>query len=264
MKTNCKTLSFWNSSIYALGMVAATASPAFANNAPGPLAFVSILSLLILIVLLTFAGGGYSVARRLNEARYPSKTKRIIRSCLELVAGVVLFFIGIMSTVIGVLGFSLFAIARGVKMIKWGRETARGETMPAHLECANPRRLKTAGSILIAMSLLVLGYSALHIDEVAGISDYRKKGRASTLNTDARNAHTAATAFFEKNPKAGMVTCADLEKMGYQPSHKELTSCFSDMTASSGEIRISGPDSWGLRKPVAIITFSGQLTRAEP
>lgn len=264
MKTNCKTQRFWNSLIYALGMVAVTASTAFANNAPGPLAFASILSLVMLIVLLTFAGGGYSVAKRLNEAKYPSKTKRIIRSCLELVAGVALFFIGIMSTVIGVLGFALYAIARGVKMIKWGRDAARGETMPAHLEGANPRRLKTAGSILIAMTLLVLGYSTLHIDEVAGISDYKKKGRASALNADARNAHTAAMAFFEKNQKARVVTCADLEKMGYQPSHKEMTSCFSDMTASSGEIRISGPESWGLRKPVAIITYSGQLTRAEP
>ena len=65
-----------NSLLTALCIVLATASYAFANNAPGPLAVVSLFSLVVMIVVLTFAGGGYSVAKRLDDAKYPSKVKR--------------------------------------------------------------------------------------------------------------------------------------------------------------------------------------------
>jgi len=63
-------------------------------------------------VALTFAGGGYAVAKRLADAKYPSKVKRTTMSALEFIAGVVLFFVGIFATIIGVVGFSLYAIGR--------------------------------------------------------------------------------------------------------------------------------------------------------
>jgi len=251
-----------NSLLTALCIVLATASYAFANNAPGPLAVVSLFSLVVMIVVLTFAGGGYSVAKRLDDAKYPSKVKRTIMNTLEFIAGVVLFFAGIMSSILGVLGFSLYAIGRGVKMIQWSRDAGKEGARPAHLEGANPKRLKIAGVLLIVLTLLVFGYSMANIDEVTGISDYRGRGRVAQLSAEARNAKTAAEIYLLDNPKAKVVTCEDLVKAGFV-THKDIT-CFSDLTATSGSIRLTGPNSWKLKKPVAIITYSGELTPAEP
>lgn len=264
MKKDCNMPGFLNSFLSALCMVLATASSAFANNAPGPLAFVSTLSLVMLIVVLTLAGGGYGVLKRLDDVKYTSKIKRIVRNTLEFIAGVILFFVGVMTAIFGVVGFSLYAIARGITLIKWSRDAGKDGARAAHLEGANPKRLKAAGIMLIVLTLLVFGYSMLHLDEVTGVSPYRKKGHAHTLNNEVKNAHSAAMAYLKGNPRAGAVTCADMEKAGYKPSYKGKISCSSDMTASSGGIRMTGPDSWGLRKPVAAILYSGELTPAEP
>jgi len=51
-------------------------------------------------------------------------------------------------------------------------------------------------------------------------------------------------------------------KAGYTPASN--VACFSDMTATSGGIRMTGPERWKLKNPVAIITYSGELTPAEP
>ncbi|MEK6742603.1 MAG: hypothetical protein AABZ15_03285 [Nitrospirota bacterium] len=244
-------------------IVLAAASHAFANNAPGPLAVVSLFSLVILIVALTSAGGGYSVVRRLHDAKYPSKVKRTIMNTLEFIAGVILFFAGIMSSILGVAGFSLYAIGRGVKMIKWSRDAEKEGARPAHLEGANPKRLKIAGIMLIVLTLLLFGYSLLNLDEVTGINpDWRNKGRVAQLSAEARNAKTAAEIYLFDHPKAKVVTCEDLVKAGFV-TRKDIT-CFSDLTATSGSIRLTGPDSWKLKNPVAVITYKGELTPAEP
>ena len=117
MKEKSKVMKILGPVLFALWMVHATASPVFANNAPGPLAFVSIFSLLLFIVILTLMGGGSTVRARLRAAKHPSKAKRILMDILEFTAGVVLFFVGIMTTVIGVAGFSIYALARGIRMI---------------------------------------------------------------------------------------------------------------------------------------------------
>jgi len=69
----------------------------------------------------------------------------------------------------------------------------------------------------------------------------KKKAYISALNSDARNAHLSAKAYLLDHPKAKVVTCEDMEKAGYIPS-RDVT-CFSDMTAISGSIRMSGPES---------------------
>lgn len=116
--------------------------------------------------------------------------------------------------------------------------------------------------MLIVLTLLVFGYSMINFDETAGIADSKKRGYVRVLNADAKNAYTAAKTYLEENPKAGVVTCADMEKAGYKPSFK--ITCLSDMTKSSGWIAISGPESLGLKNPTAVITYSGELTPAEP
>jgi len=244
-------------------IVLSTTSHAFANNAPGPLAVVSMFSLVIMLVALTFAGGGYHIQKRLDDAKYPSKVKRTIMNTLEFVAGLVLFFAGVMASIFGVVVLSLYTIGRGVKMIQWSRAAGKEGARPAHLEGASPKRLKIAGVLLIGLTVLVLGYSILNIEDVMGINpDWRKKGRVAQLNSEAKNAKTYAEIYLLDNPNANVVTCEDLVKAGYTlpPS----VTCSSYMTATSGSIRMTGPNSWKLKKPVAVITYKGELTPAEP
>jgi hypothetical protein len=261
MKKEGNASRVMRSLVSALCIVLATASNVFANNAPGPLAVVSLFSLVILIVAMTFAGGGYSVLKRLHDARYPSKVNRTIMNALEFIAGVVLFFAGIMSTIFGVLGFSLYAIGRGVKMLQWARATEKEGAWPAHLEGAHPKRLKLAGIMLILLTVIVFGYSMANIDEVTGISDYKGRGRVAQLSAEAKNAKAAAEIYLLDNPKAKVVTCEDLVKAGFV-QHKDIT-CSSDLTATSGSIRMTGPNSWKLKQPVAVITSKGELIPAE-
>lgn len=237
---------------------------AFAYAGPGELAFTSIFSLTILIVALTFAGGGYQISRRLNKKKFPSNAKRFAMNAFELIAGILLFFAAIITTIWGVTAFALFAIIRGLKLVNWGRTVTNQHETPDHLVGVSSARLKLAGSVLIVFSISILSYSLLHFDKTTGISDYRKKGHVHLLNTEASKAHAAAMQFLQAHPKTKMVSCTDLEKTGYQPAYKEVLSCDSNMTLSSGEIRITGPASWGLTKPTAVITFSGELDAAKP
>jgi hypothetical protein len=261
MKKECKGMGFLRSFLSAAAIVLATASNAFANNAPGPLAILSVFSLLILIVALTLAGGGNVVLARLQIDKYPSRGKRILMNLLQFIAGVVLFFVGIMTTVLGVAGFSIYAIARGVKMILWARAAEKEGTRPAHLEGASPKRLKLAGVVLIVLTASIFGYSMLNVDDVTGAGEWKKRTYARILGYEAKNAHAAAMAFLTANPKAGKVTCEDMMKAGYTPSPS--VTCFSDMTAASGVIRVTGPERWKLKNPVATITYAGELTPAE-
>ena len=264
MKKRDKCARILKTFMSAIAIVLAAASHAFANNGPAPAGMALVLLLAILIVALTLAGGGSGIMNRLMLVKYPSKTRRTLANFMEFVAAVFFFFLGIMIfPIIGVAGFSIYAIARGVKMIRWGREAGKNQPRPAHLEGVSPKRLKAAGIMLIILTLIVAGYSVINIDEVTGIGDGRKWGYAHALNTNAKTAHVAAMAFLLDNPKAAAVTCADMEKAGYKSSYKEIA-CFSDMTASSGGIRLTGPESWGLKKPVAVITYSGELTGAQP
>lgn len=264
MKKRCRSVRFLNSFLSAISIVLATAPYALANNAPAPLGMALTFVVLVLIVVLTLAGGGSGVLARLQAAKYPSKARRTLANVMEFIAGVVLFFMGIIIVpVFGLLGFSIYAIVRGVKMIRWSKEAEKDQPRPVHLEGVSPTRLKAAGYILIVLTLLISGYSAINFDEMTGLADSRKRGYARMLNSNAKDAHTAAKAHLvEANPKAGMVTCSDMEKVGYKPSSN--VTCFSDMTATSGAIRMTGPERWKLKKPIAIITYSGELTPAEP
>lgn len=79
-----------------------------------------------------------------------------------------------------------------------------------------------------------------YFEEVTGLADSRKRAYARLLDYAVENAHTAAKTYLKNNPKAGVVTCADMEKAGYKPSSN--ITCSSDMTASSGGIRMTGPE----------------------
>lgn len=262
MKKECKVMRFLNSVASAFCILFATASYAFANNTPSGAGVVSLLIEVFLILIIFNIGGGYAVLNKLDARKPP--VSRIAKKILAVAAGLILIFFGLASGfwIFAMLIFVIYAIGRGVNMIKWSREAKKDRVRLAHLEGVNPKKLKTAGIILIVLTMFVFGYSLINIEEMAGLADSRKRGNVRGLNAVAKKAHTAATAYLKKNPKAEAVTCADIEKEGYEPWLK--MTCLSNMTKSSGGITISGPELWGLKNPKAVITYSGELTPAEP
>lgn len=246
----------------AMVLILATTTSASANNAPTALALGLLGLQALLLFSLTALGGGYLVMRRLKELKYPVKWKRTISSALELFAGGVLLFIGLLMPVFVMLVLGIFALGRGGSLFLWGREAAKAPERPAHLVDLHPQRLKLAGALLILSMLLICAYSMLNIAELIGYGNYRAPGRVSLLNTDARQAYDVAMRYLEQHPQAKVVTCADLQASGYTPSREDLV-CFSDLNATSGNIRITGPEKWQLSVPTATIDATGTLTSAQ-
>ena len=128
-------MRFLNSFLSAISIVLATAPYAFAHYDPAPQGILLTLAVVVLIMVLTLAGGGSGVLARLQAAKYPSKVRRTLANILKFIAGVVLFFLSIMIVpFFGLAGFSIYAIVRGVKMIKWSMDAEKVGARPAHLE----------------------------------------------------------------------------------------------------------------------------------
>lgn len=245
----------------ALVLVLAIASNACANNAPTPLALGLLGLQALLLFSLTALGGGYLVMRRIKELKYPVKWKRTFYSALELIAGGVLVFIGLLMPVFVMLVLGIFALGRGGSLFLWGRAAAKAPERPAHLVDLQPLRLKLCGVFLILSMLLICAYSMINLGDLIGFGDYRARGHASLLNSDARNAYDVAIRYLEQHPQAKVVTCADLLASGFTPSREDLI-CFSDLNAGSGSIRITGPVEWQLSLSTATIDATGTLTPA--
>lgn len=259
MITRNRVVKLLNLPLAATTMILATASHAFANVLPGPAAVVSMFSLVIVMAVLTFAGGGYGVFTRLAEVKYSSRENRILMTILKFIGGIILFIFGYLSNIFGILGLSIYTIARGVKMQKWAREAEKEDRRPSHLEGADPKRLKIAGVLLIVLTFPVVGYAIYNIKDVMGLTFYYRREDARALNRAALNAYTHAYAYFQDNPKAGVAPCPDPSYLPWPD-----VTCFSDMTTTSGSIRLTAPERLKLKKPVAVITFSRELTEAEP
>jgi len=129
-----------------LGLLAG-AQPALANQPPGPFVLLSAVSILPWMMLLTLAGGGYAVLRRIGRRR----------RFRWLVAVVVLFFSfsheGLAALV--ALVFGVVAVWRGLRMIGWGVEAKRQPERTEHLVDASPWRLLAAGTVLIVLTVVL-------------------------------------------------------------------------------------------------------------
>ena len=138
---------------------------AHANNGPGPgLAFGPFL-LIFLLILLSTAGGAYPILAHLdpNRNRWWRHAVRwagaigIILSAFVLpgVVDDVLALIGILA---GLLVLLYLWLRRSIEMLWWANQARSANPKPAHLTTANPKRLFFAGTALIVLSILTMGY----------------------------------------------------------------------------------------------------------
>ena len=123
------------------------ATPLFANNPPAPQTMLAVISILPLMAVLTFAGGGYALMRRLNLEKHTG---------WKIAAVICALIFGAMSEsymVLVALGFAIAATVRAVHLIRWGFMARKADPEGPFREVSPPRMI-IAGALVISMVIV--------------------------------------------------------------------------------------------------------------
>ncbi|MDD3626949.1 MAG: hypothetical protein PHV06_06480, partial [bacterium] len=125
---------------------------AYANQPPGPFLALPVVSVIPMVIILTWIGGGFIIIKENREKK--STFAKYSDSVIASVGFVFLFFGAIAfegMALIALFVFSIFALYRGGAMISWGIREKN----------ANPNRLVITGILIIIFTLffVYMGYS---------------------------------------------------------------------------------------------------------
>ena len=146
---------------------------AMANNPPSGQTFLSMISILPLMIIFSMIGGAYEVLKRLK----PKKLSKVLP--ISGIAVAILFSMAhegfaVLVTFI----FGMIAIVRGFRMLGWGLGAmARGEK-PAHLTAASPWRLISCSVSLMVFTLFLAGFSVVFLSPLHSEYKYQRMEEA--------------------------------------------------------------------------------------
>ncbi len=121
-------------------------------------------------------------------------------------------------------------------------------------------RENRGGFTLVELLIVVAIIAILAAIAIPQFTKYRLRAYKTEIDSDAKNAYTAAQAYLTDYPSATISSSAQLSAAGYQPS---LNVAFdsADMTLTSGNVKLHSKtlNTQG-KDNVAKIPYDGQIT----
>lgn len=159
--------------LYVFAGVFFSAGSAMANSPPSGQTFLSMVSILPLMILFSMLGGAYAVLKRLKPDT-PSKTLKVLGIAVAIIFSMTHEGFALLFTFI----FGMIAIVRGFRMLGWGLETLGSKEKPAHFNAASPWRLISCSVFLIVFTLFLAGFSVVFLSPLHSEFKYGRMERA--------------------------------------------------------------------------------------
>jgi len=143
---------------YVVIFVLVTVQPLLANQAPGPNMMLAEILMFPVMIVCSTIGGAYAVMRH-GKARRGQPLLIVVAVLVIVLSGAHAFY----SLLVAFL-FGIIAAARSLRIIGWGLQASFASPRPAHLQKVRAWRLVSAGILLMASAVFLVGMALAFVD----------------------------------------------------------------------------------------------------